>query len=55
MYTVAIVTMKSKLAFAVLNIPFIDHSKLSNVSFQTQNTNEKCRYVPYNNKKQIMR
>ena len=41
------VTMKSKVTFAVLNIfQFIDHSKHSNVNFQIQNTYEKLQTCP---------
>ena len=44
MYAVTVVTVKSKVTFAVLNTSFVDHSKHSKVNFQNRNTLENCRY-----------
>ena len=46
MYSVAMVTMKSKVTFTFLNSSINDHSKHSNVNFQTQNTYEKLQICP---------
>ena len=52
MYTVTMVTMKSKVTFAVLNITFVDHSRPCDVNFQNRNTLENCRSIRPQNVRQ---
>ena len=55
MYTVAMVTMKLKVTFAVLNIHLLIIPNTPMWIFKLKTPKKNCKHVPYNNKKQIMR
>ena len=55
MYAITMVTMKSKVTFAVLNISIYWSFQTLLRIFKIKTPNENHKHVPYNNKKQIVR